>query len=372
MQVPPLGFDLAPSRCAIHAGYRFDIRRAEDAEVNMKVVKTLTVALVLAAAGGARAQICQLPSNTPIPVCTSTPTAFTPTPIPPTPTATRARTATAVPTKPPPTSTPNGGGGTVSSSGGWLMVCPPSHDLPDDPIVFPNQPGASHLHVFLGNTTADADSTYASMTFNSQTTTCPVATGDTSGYWVMALYKNGVQIDPKSSYAPHTAQFYYRKDNLKAGTVIQSFPAGLKMIAGNGHATSVADNPYLGRELYYGCSDNSESGKPTAPIKCSTGYMSLHIGFPNCWDGVNLDSPDHKSHMAYPSSGVCPTDHPVALPRVIYRFEYPVGTDSSGITLASGPTYTVHADFWNTWDQTDLDGLVQNCLNKSVNCGTFK
>ena len=22
--------------------------------------------------------------------------------------------------------------------------------------------------------------------------------------------------------------------------------------------------------------------------------------FPQCWDGVNLDSPDHKSHMAYP------------------------------------------------------------------------
>ena len=21
--------------------------------------------------------------------------------------------------------------------------------------------------------------------------------------------------------------------------------------------------------------------------------------FPQCWDGVNLDAPDHKSHMAY-------------------------------------------------------------------------
>jgi hypothetical protein len=252
------------------------------------------------------------------------------------------------------------------------MTCPPSHDLMDDPIVFPNQPGASHLHVFLGNTTTNADSTYASMTQSRLTTTCPSDTGDESGYWIMAVYNNGVQVDPQSAYAPHTAQFYYRKDNLKAGTVIQSFPAGLKMIAGNAHATSVADNPELGPELYYGCSDDSEPTKETAPINCLTGYITIHVGFPNCWDGVNLDSPDHHSHMAYPSSGVCPSDHPVAVPRMIYRTEYPVGTDSSGVTLSSGPTYTLHGDFWNTWVQSDLDSLVANCLNTSTDCGTLQ
>jgi Domain of unknown function (DUF1996) len=263
-------------------------------------------------------------------------------------------------------------GNTSSSKGGWLVVCPPSHDLTDDPIVFPGRPGASHLHVFMGNTTVDADSTYGSMTQSPLTTTCPASSGDTSGYWIMALFKNGTQIDPKSSYAPHSAQFYYRKDNLKAGTMIHSFPPDFRMIAGNGHATSEADNPYLGREIYYGCSDNSESGKPKAPINCSTGYISLHVGFPNCWDGVNIDSPDHKSHVAYPSSGVCPADHPVALPRLIMRTEYPVGTDSSGITLSSGPYYTAHGDFWNTWDQQKLDDLVTDCLNTSTDCGTMK
>jgi hypothetical protein len=184
---------------------------------------------------------------------------------------------------------------------------------------------------------------------------------------VPALYKNGVKIDPSGEGTRQ--QFYYRKNNLAAGTVIQPFPADLRLIAGNSHATSEADNPPLGREVYWGCSDNSEPGKQKAPIQCKTGIISLHVGFPNCWDGVNLDSADHQSHVVYPVSGVCPSDHPVALPRLIVRLEYPVGSDSSGIELSSGPYYTIHGDFWNTWDQQQLVNLVQNCLNASVDCG---
>jgi hypothetical protein len=30
--------------------------------------------------------------------------------------------------------------------------------------------------------------------------------------------------------------------------------------------------------------------------------------FPTCWDGVNVDSPDHKSHVAYPSKGTFETE----------------------------------------------------------------
>jgi hypothetical protein len=48
----------------------------------------------------------------------------------------------------------------------------------------------------------------------------------------------------------------------------------------------------------------------------------------SCWDGVNLDSPDHKSHVAYPKQGAasfsgtsvggdCPSTHPVKIPQVM-------------------------------------------------------
>ena len=305
------------------------------------------------------------PTATPQPTATSVPTEV-PTAAPtPTPDTTATATPASTPTPAPSPSASPTGTPQASTSGGWIVRCDYSHSLPDDPVVFPGEPGASHLHDFLANTTTDAFSTYESMIGGA--TTCAATLGDTGGYWVPALYKDGVKIDPTGGITRQ--QFYYRKNNLTAGTVIQPFPANFRMIAGNGHATSEADNPKLGPEIYWGCSDNSEPGKQKAPINCKTGIISLHVGFANCWDGVNLDSADHQSHVIYPNGGLCPADHPVALPRLIMRLEYPVGTRSSGIELSSGPYYTIHGDFWNTWDQQQLENLVQSCLNQSVDCG---
>ena len=47
-----------------------------------------------------------------------------------------------------------------------------------------------------------------------------------------------------------------------------------------------------------------------APPNCGGGTV-LQIRFPDCWDGRNLDSADHKSHMAYTVGGGCPSNYPV-------------------------------------------------------------
>ena len=45
----------------------------------------------------------------------------------------------------------------------------------------------------------------------------------------------------------------------------------------------------------------------------------------SCWDGKNLDSPDHATHVSYPetgtfeSGGPCPSTHPVQLPQLMYE-----------------------------------------------------
>lgn len=49
------------------------------------------------------------------------------------------------------------------------------------------------------------------------------------------------------------------------------------------------------------------------------------LRFPTCWDGKNLDSPDHMSHMSYPetgtfeSGGPCPASHPVRTSQVMFE-----------------------------------------------------
>jgi hypothetical protein len=259
---------------------------------------------------------------------------------------------------------PVSGKAAASGSPGWLVSCTTVHSRADDPIVHPGMAGMSHMHDFIGNPTTTATSTYTSMT--AATTSGCALPADKAGYWVPALYRNGVKIAPSGTGLRE--QIYYRDNDLKVGTKIEPFPADFRMITGNAMATSVADSPKLGKEIYWGCSDNSESGKPIAPVNCATGIISLHVGFPNCWDGVLTHSND-TAHVRWPSSGVCPAGYTHALPRVIERWEYRVGTSSSGITLASGPTYTAHADFWNSWNQTRLNSLVANCLNADVDCG---
>jgi hypothetical protein len=258
---------------------------------------------------------------------------------------------------------------TASASGrGWVVVCKPSHTGMNDPIVFPGSPGASHLHDFFGNTTTAAFSTYGSMLNGG--TTCSSGVGDTAAYWTPALYQNGQKIEPLTG-SSKGFRAYYRKNNLAEGVTLSTFPADLRLVAGNSHAMSPAENRRLGKDLYWGCSNNSTGKLAVPPVSCATGIISLHIGFPNCWDGV-LTHGNDTAHVMYPHKGVCPAGFSIALPRVILRLEYPVaGTGSGEITLASGPTYTIHGDFWNTWQQSSLDGLVTNCLNANVSCGTF-
>ena len=50
--------------------------------------------------------------------------------------------------------------------------------------------------------------------------------------------------------------------------------------------------------------------------------------FPSCWDGKNLDSPDHASHVAYSTDGLvlsgdgCPASHPVRIPQLMYEMNW--------------------------------------------------
>ena len=104
--------------------------------------------------------------------------------------------------------------------------------------------------------------------------------------------------------------------------------------------------------------------------KCEDG-IRYQIFFPQCWDGVNLDSSDHKSHMAYPvdnyNSGHCPESHPVHTVAIFYEQIIPVsgfnywGEGAYVLSTGDPVGLTYHADFLMGWDSSILQDAVDNC-----------
>ena len=230
----------------------------------------------------------------------------------------------------------------------FSAVCPFSHRLADDPIVHPGQPGASHLHDFFGNTSTNAHSTPESML--DTPSTCR-RDGDQSGYWTPTLYNGGTPVQPLRA----TAYYRARVDRR----TIAAPPAGLRMIAGAPH-------------FQWRCALPAELARRVdGPSECTEDEMlDLLILFPDCWDGVHLDSPNHKSHMAYNTDRTCPSSHPVPLPSLELPVRYPILGMPRAVTLAplEAPS-APHADFLNAWDQNVLERLVKHCINAGVNCG---
>ncbi len=249
------------------------------------------------------------------------------------------------------------------SPGQFVIRCRHSHTLPDDPIVHPGVPGASHLHDFFGNSTVDAHSTVDSMLAGS--TTCRVPS-DTAGYWAPVFSLNGRQITPP------VMRIYYL--GLE-GRDVETIPPGLKMIGGNPSATSATGNPHV--RWFCGETKNVKTPREDAPYDCTQwaerydfvdGIVAI-VDMPSCWNGVGLEPSD----VAYPIGTSCPAAFPHHLPRLSQRIHLgvmsPLGpAGGPALLLSSGPYFTMHSDFWNTWQQPRLDQLVSECLNADIRC----
>ena len=115
--------------------------------------------------------------------------------------------------------------------------------------------------------------------------------------------------------------------------------------------------------------------------KCTVGdFVTMTVEFPQCWNGKDLDSADHKSHMAYaiPGHG-CPSGYPVPLPVITFNVLYPMtkGTDTSGWRLSSDTYpagmpagYSAHGDWFNGWKPDIEQTWIHGCVNRPVTCGS--
>ena len=254
-----------------------------------------------------------------------------------------------------------------AGAAGWITSCQYSHSASDDPIVFPGVNNGAHLHDFVGARSTDENSTPPSLRAGGSTCTMR---GDRSSYWIPGMYVNGVHVPPTAT--PRDALLYYRRAGAPMSAKVRSFPDGLRVIVGNGKATAPQENPALttGR-IIFKCGPGETTDLPYPPSHCSSGVMVVSYTLPNCWNGVDLDSPDHFSHMAYPMEGRCPALHQVVLPRVEAFFRYPVASSGEigDVSFSSGPYFTAHMDFFNAWVPSTLRHFVRTCINAMKDCG---
>lgn len=294
--------------------------------------------------------------------------------------------------------------GDQNEAGTFRIKCDFSHANHDDPIVFPGEEGRAHLHMYFGNHTLDADSTPASLRANGESS-CQGSELNRSAYWMpmmlaprwngsspvldshgMRAYDAVLTIDSLAgeNLGP---DIYYKR--ATAGQVVP-MPTGLRMIVGRASATT----EQTGSTVRYACESSVHQGSPVyafhIPV-CEVGDAVLvETFFPSCWDGVNLDVPDHASHMAFsrPGSGnryVCPDTHPVPLPQVSYHFKFAVTAENGGPTGSSrgwrlaSDVYDVpddgdvggrslHADWFMAWHPEVIALWTEHCINERRHC----
>lgn len=260
--------------------------------------------------------------------------------------------------------------GDPSDIGAFRIPCRYAKMAFNDPIVYPGQSGKSHLHTFFGNVDVNANSTVDSIA-NSGNSTCAGGIANRSSYWVPSL----INTRTGEPLVPTTALWYYKTGyEGVAPSAVKRVPSGLRMISGDMHATSSQYG------LSWECSTSYLTRKSTIPTDCPVGnYILMSVHFPQCWDGKNLDSPDHKSHMAFGLGGTkgCPATHPVPLPVISLNIHYDVTAenvnDVKNWRLSSdhdgNPSgLSIHGDFFEGWNKTVAQTFVDNCLVKSKDC----
>jgi Domain of unknown function (DUF1996) len=242
--------------------------------------------------------------------------------------------------------------------------CGYSHSLPDDPIIFPNMPGASHMHSFLGNERTNAGTTTGDLFAYTASSCLPVE--DHSAYWIPSLYEHGRTVEPK-------AVTVYYGSLLPDKTQTVPFPQGFRMIAGD--AKRQVPTPQGAVNQFYCAGAGPLDGVTRStdgnwPVCAAGATLMFTLRFPDCWDGVHLDSPNHKQHVDFAWTGKCEGAYPVAIPAVTLVIAYPTSGTADGFQLASGMASSMHGDAFLAWENDAQGHRVKDCVVQVVQCNT--
>ncbi|KAF2477148.1 uncharacterized protein BDR25DRAFT_339158 [Lindgomyces ingoldianus] len=285
-----------------------------------------------------------------------------------------------------------------------------------DPLVNPGSIPSPHVHQIVGGNSFNATMTTGDVSTGASCTTCAFA-DDLSNYWTANVYfkaRNGTyKRVPQGGAA---LQFNDKFSNtMKDGILvyyvsaqpgkITAFKPGFRMLSGDATlrtskgASMKRQNcfrcytgPNFGGDVAAPCQDAKLDTEtfPTGPCK---GGIRSNILFPTCWDGKNLDSPNHKDHVAYPTSGPatflslggnCPSTHPVRIPQLMLevvwdttafnnKADWPAdGSNPFYLSTGDNTGYGQHADYVFGWKADSLQKAMDTSGCMGASCASLK
>ncbi|KAH6373254.1 hypothetical protein HBI34_087410 [Parastagonospora nodorum] len=252
-----------------------------------------------------------------------------------------------------------------------------------DPIVNPGAI-AGHVHTVSGGAGFSMDMTYA----DARAAKCSSCTikEDMSNYWTPQLYvhkKDGtyspvpVVGDPRDVNGGMAV--YYLQRPSPATENLTAFPEDFRMLAGDSGKRDVGANDLATKGISFNCLGANKPETNKIPDYPCPGGLRAQVFFPSCWNGKDLDTPDHKSHMSYPNSqhydnGPCPAGFPIHTISIFYEILYDTalfadqwnGTQHPFVFANGDATgYGFHGDFFNGWDVPVLQKAIDTCTDAS-------
>lgn len=301
--------------------------------------------------------------------------------------------------------------------------CNFSHVAYDDPIVFPGQPGASHLHMFFGNTLTNAYSTYESLRTTGGST-CGGGPINRSAYWFPAVLKDNALGDGTTKVIkPDFAIVYYKvwqgreqgvkrlfrglsyvfgfnpadpNNEFEKAEIAASRDAAYREDPGGAHSYKFFRNGFNGWKCELTNGSNEYSPIPggflqpylrtadgRATLTCPPSErIAASLSGPPCWDGTNLTSPDGRKHFrqfvqeSTTGKGICPEGwYEVPVFDLIIWFSHEGPDDYkewylSSDRMPSMPQFlngqSMHTDWFGAWDYQIMRTWMVNCNGVTI------
>ncbi|MET8446430.1 DUF1996 domain-containing protein [Streptomyces sp. NPDC005209] len=256
----------------------------------------------------------------------------------------------------------------------------------DNVIVAPGVTnGAHHLHDYVGNQKVNAFS--SNNTFLQGGTSCQNRSDLSAYYWPVVRIQDGTQDFDQNKdgggkegnvgkiLTPVSAQIKYVGSPTSK---VVAMPQFLRIITGDAKTTT---NGLANANAHWSCTgfENKVQLTQQYPI-CPQGSKVVRtFAFQSCWDGQNIDSANHRTHVAFADAGGNCQNGFKAIPQLTMRLTYNItpptiqnGVVKNAYAVDGFPEQlhkaaTDHDDFISV-TTGGLANRIASCINRGQRC----